>query len=132
VNKLKQCSFVQLEVSFVTLYENQPGLGELDTFLRQHGFVPHCFAALKQWPISPLVVNNNPTQALNQLLEADLVYVRNFFQPESISDLQLKHMAMIAHHCYQSFDLAARAVDTLSNRGAIVKGALQKYIDLLR
>ena len=49
-----------------------------------------------------------------------------------ISDLQLKHMVMIAHHCYQSFDLAARAVDTLSNRGAIVKGALQKYIDLLR
>ncbi|MEY4283827.1 MAG: hypothetical protein RL111_502 [Pseudomonadota bacterium] len=131
IKKLQQCSFVQLEVSFVTLYEHQPGLGELDSFLREQGFVPHCFAALKQWPISPLVVNNNPTQPLNQLLEADMVYVRDFFKPDTISDQQFKHMAMVAHHCYQSFDLAARAVEILSRRGAIVQGALQKYISLL-
>src|SRR5690606_19709200 len=84
--KLAQAVAVQVEVSFITLYKDQPGMGEIDIELRAQGFVPHCFAAVKKWPISPCVVNNNPRQALNQLLEADIVYVRDFAHPENLSD----------------------------------------------
>ena len=56
--------------------------------LRAQGFIPHAFAALKKWPISPLQFEGNPTTPVNQLLEADLVYVRDFVHPDSISSEQ--------------------------------------------
>ncbi len=130
--KLRGAVAVQVEVSFITLYKNQPPLGEIDVELRRQGFVPHCFAAIKQWPIAPCVVNNNPRQPLNQLLEADLVYVRDFSRPESMSDEQLKHLALIAHYCYRSVDLALRCVMLLERRGSVQKGAQQKYLSSLR
>ena len=43
---------------------------------------------------------------MNQLLEADVVYVRDFTFPDKMSSEQLKHLALIAHHCYGSYDLA--------------------------
>lgn len=127
--KLAQAVAIQVEVSFITLYKNQPSLGEVDIELRAQGFVPHCFAAVKKWPISPCVVNNNPRQALNQLLEADIVYVRDFAHPEKFSDEQLKHLALISHHCYGSFDLALRCVMLLEQRGVLSGGAQVQYLN---
>ncbi|MBK1884040.1 FkbM family methyltransferase [Luteolibacter pohnpeiensis] len=130
-NKLSQAVVIQVEVSFVTLYENQPGMGEIDIELRNQGFIPHCFAAVKHWPIAPCVVNGEPRRALNQLLEADLVYVRDFSRPENLTDEQLKHLALIVHHCYRSFDLALRCVMLLEQRGAVAAGSQVRYLGSL-
>lgn len=127
-NKLARAVVIQTEVSFITLYERQPALGEIDVELRHQGFVPHCFAAVKNWPIAPCVVNGNPRQPLNQLLEADIVYVRDFARPQSMDDEQLKHLALVAHHCYRSIDLALRCVMALEQRGALASGAQQHYL----
>jgi len=129
--KLARAVAIQTEVSFVTLYENQPALGEVDVELRAQGFVPHTTAAVKLWPIAPYVAGGNPRQALNQLLEADLVYVRDFSRPERLDDEQLKHLALIAHHCYQSYDLALRCVVHLEERGAVTKGSRERYLQSL-
>jgi FkbM family methyltransferase len=129
--KLSEAVAIQVEVSFITIYKNQPALGDIDLELRRQGFIPHCFAAVKRWPISPCIVNNNPRQALNQLLEADIVYVRDFSRPESMSDEQLKHLALVAHHCYSSVDLALRCVMLLERRNALTAGAQQRYLQLL-
>jgi len=129
--RLSEAVAIQSEVSFVTLYKNQPSLGEVDLHLRSRGFVPHCFAAVKKWPISPCVVGGDPRTPLNQLLEADLVYVRDFSRPELMSDEQLTHLALIAHHCYGSFDLALRCVTLLEQRKALTAGAPQRYVQLL-
>lgn len=129
--KLLQAVAVQAEVSFVALYKKQPCLGHIDLELRKQGFIPHCFAAVKQWPIAPCVINDNPRQPLNQLLEADIVYVRDFSHPESMSDEQLKHLALIAHHCYRSFDLALRCVMLLEQRAAMLPGAQKRYFEIL-
>ncbi|TAN35255.1 MAG: FkbM family methyltransferase [Verrucomicrobia bacterium] len=131
VQKLAQAVVIQTEVSFVTLYENQPAMGEVDIELRRQGFIPHCFAAVKKWPIAPCVINNNPRQALNQLLEADLVYVRDFSKPELMTDAQLKQLAMIVHHCYGSSDLALRCIMLLEQRNALPIGSQQDYLELL-
>ena len=131
IEKISSCVFIQLEISFVTLYKNQPGFGEVDLFLREMGFIPHCFAAIKQWPIAPLVINNNPTQPLNQLLEADLVYVKNFVQPSNLTNEQLKHMALIAHHCFGSFDLAAKCIELLESRGVLPNSSVDHYVSIL-
>jgi len=131
IEKLSSCLIIQLEVSFVTLYKNQPGFGELDVFLRKLGFIPHCFAAIKLWPIAPLVMDNNPNKPLNQLLEADLVYVRNFIEPKNLSIEQLKHIALIAHYCFGSFDLAAKCISILASRGAVNKNGVDTYVSML-
>jgi FkbM family methyltransferase len=129
--KLKNAVVIQTELQFVNLYEGQPSFGEVDQELRAQGFIPHAFAALKKWPISPLQFGGNPTQPLNQLLEADLVYVRDFIHADSMSSDQLKHLCLIAHSCYNSFDLAGRCVALLAQRGVISSGSLQQYIDIL-
>jgi len=129
--KLSQAVVIQTEVSFMTLYKKQPALGEIDIEMRRQGFVPHCFAAVKKWPIAPCMINNNPRQPLNQLLEADIVYVRNFAHPECMDDEQLKHLALIAHHCYRSIDLALRCIMLLEQRGSAETGSQQKYLESL-
>lgn len=130
-SKLSKAVAIQVEVSFITLYQNQPSMGEIDIELRAQGFIPHCFAAVKQWPIAPCVINSDPRRALNQLLEADIVYVRDFAHPENLSDEQLKHLALIAHHCYKSFDLALRCVMLLEQRRTLPEGAQQTYLKIL-
>jgi hypothetical protein len=51
--KLAEAVMIQTEVSFVTLYRGQPPFGEIDAELRRQGFLPHCFAEVKDWPIAP-------------------------------------------------------------------------------
>ena len=130
--KLKEAVVIQTEVSFMTLYKNQPTLGDIDIELRQQGFVPHCFAAVKQCPISPLVFNGDPSQPTNQLLEADIVYVRDFTRLEAMSAAQIKQLALITHHCYGSFDLVMRLILWLEQTHALAQGESQHYLDLLK
>nr|WP_264993273.1 FkbM family methyltransferase [Mycobacterium montefiorense] len=126
--KLAETVAIQTEVSFVSLYKDQPTLGDIDSELRGQGFVPHCFPAIKLWPIAPCV---DPRQPVNQLLEADIVYVRDFTRADSMSDEQLRHLAVITHYCYRSFDLALRCVMLLEQRQTVQAGTLQRYLDLL-
>jgi FkbM family methyltransferase len=129
--KLKHAVVIQTEVQFVDLYEGQPSFGQVDQELRAQGFIPHAFAALKKWPVSPLQFGGNPTQPLNQLLEADMVYVRDFVHSERMSSDQLKHLGLIAHVCYGSLDLAGRCIALLEERHTLPAGALQRYIELI-
>jgi FkbM family methyltransferase len=130
--KLAHAVVVHTEVSFVPLYESQPSIGDVDLELRSQGFIPHALVELKRWIIAPMVVNKNPRVALNQLMEADLVYVRDFRNPDAMTDGQLKHMAVIAHHCYRSFDLALHCLMALERRGCVAKGANERYLTILR
>lgn len=129
--KLAQAVAIQTEVSFVTLYKNQPSFGDVDLELRGQGFIPHCFDAVKLWPIAPCVIDNDPRKAVNQLLEADIVYMRDFSRPDSMSSEQLKHLALIAHYCYKSFDLALRCVKLLEERQVLKAGTQQRYLEIL-
>lgn len=120
---------VHTEVSFVPLYKNQPTFGEIDQELRGHGLVPHMFAEIKKWMIAPLQNTTNPFAAMNQLLEADIVYVRDFTKMDAMSDEQLQHLAMIAHYCYGSTDLAVRCLTWLAKRGRIGTSAAERYLN---
>ena len=130
--KLKNVVAIQTELQFVNLYEGQPSFGEVDQELRSQGFIPHAFAALKKWPISPLQIGEDPTRPLNQLLEADLVYVRDFVHPDTISSEQLKQLCLIAHSCYKSFDLSGRCIALLEQRKVMPAGSLQQYIGIIQ
>jgi FkbM family methyltransferase len=129
--KLSEAVAIQTEVSFMTLYKDQPTQAEVDQELRSQGFIPHCFAELEPCVIAPCVVNNNSAVGLRQLLEADMVYVRDFLNPEKMTDEQLKHLALIAHHCYGSFDLALRCVMLLVQRRAVSSSAMDDYVQIV-
>lgn len=128
---LQHAVAIQTEVPFMALYEGQPTQGVLDQALRQMGFVPHCFASLKTCPIAPLAHTSAQGAAAHQLLEADMVYVKDFIHPIAMTDEQLKQLALLMHHCYRSFDLSARCIDVLQQRGALPPDALHRYVDHL-
>jgi FkbM family methyltransferase len=116
LNKLRSAVAIQTEVSFVTLYQNQPPFGEIDLELRRQGFIPHCFVQMRNRGIAPIVLNGSPRVTLNQLVEADIVYVRDFSKSDCLSNEQLQHLALIAHYCYASYDLAAFCLHVLAKR----------------
>ncbi|MEO8300385.1 MAG: FkbM family methyltransferase [Rhizomicrobium sp.] len=126
--KLKDTVAIQTEVSFVPLYKEQPSFGEMDLALRKLGFLPHSVTGTKIWPLSPMVVGNEPNRGIRQLLETDMVYVRDFSRPENMSAEQWKHLALIAHHCYGSFDLALKAIVSLMELGAVPADASKRYL----
>ena len=113
------------------IYRQQPALGAIDTALREMGFIPHCFAELKRWPIAPSVIDGDPRKPLRQLLEADLVYVRDFVRPEAMDGEQWKHLALTAYHCYGSLDLTLHAVTSAARIGAVPPDASAQYLKFL-
>ena len=124
--RLKDAVAVQTEVSFVPLYKDQPPFGEIDLALREQGFIPHSVTGTKIWPIAPMVIGNEPNRGIRQLLETDMVYVRDFSKPMTVE--QWKHLALVAHHCYGSYDLALKAIVTLIELGAIAPDSNKRYL----
>jgi hypothetical protein len=80
--------------------------------------------------IAPML-GATPAAALNQLVEADVVYVRNFIDAEAMDSEQLKHLALVAHHCYGSFDLAVNCLHHLVARKAVPADAGNRYVQRL-
>jgi FkbM family methyltransferase len=128
---LKNAVAIQTEISFIALYDNQPTFGQVDVYLRTLGFVPHGFVDIKRWPIAPLEFHGSAQQSVHQLLEADIVYVKDFVHLDGMSDEQLKQLSLIMHHCYQSHDLTARCIQCLIDRGALPSESLRHYVDHL-
>ncbi len=132
VQKLGAAVAIQTEVSFLPLYIGQPVFGEIDLELRRLGFIPHAFATINKRLIAPLENPKNPYEGLNQLLEADIVYVRDFMHEGRLQPEQLKHLALIAHHCFGSYDLAFNCVHQLAIRGMIAGDAQTQYLKIIQ
>lgn len=128
--RLRDAVVIQTEVSFVPLYKDQPPFGEIDLTLRELGFLPHCVTGTKIWPLAPMVVRDEPNRGIRQLLETDMVYVRDISKPMGAE--QWKHLALVAHHCYGSYDLALKAIVTLIDLGAVPADANKRYLASLQ
>ena len=126
--KLKDCLALQLEVSYIALYEKQPSFGEIDLWMRSQGFVPHCFLDVKRWSVYPTIFNNNFRTPGNQLLESDIVYIKDPLKFNSLGDEQLKKIAIISHYCFQSVDLTGFVFLELEKRNIVPKDSYKKYI----
>jgi FkbM family methyltransferase len=129
--RLAKAMAVHTEVSFVTLYKEQPVFGDIDLELRSLGFIPHMFAAINKKMIAPMA-GSDPAAALNQLIEADMVYVRDFIKADAMDSEQLKHLALIAHHCYGSYDLAMNCIHHLAVRNEVSPDAKSRYLGMVQ
>ena len=128
VAKLTSCVALQLEVPFICLYDNQPGFGEIDVWLRSQGFLPHCFLDIKRWSIAPTIFNRNFRVPGNQLLEADIVYIKDPLAMDHFSDQQLKKLAVISDMCLNSNDLCVHMLRELQQRKLVEDGAVDLYL----
>ena len=131
LSTLKDCLAIQLEVSYICLYENQPSFGEIDVWMRKNGFAPHCFLDVKRWSIAPTIKDNNFRIPFNQLLESDIVYIKDPLRLTELTSEQLKKMALIAHYCFSSFDLCVHVLMELISRGLLMADAPQQYLALI-
>jgi len=129
--KLSDAVAVHLEVSFIPLYKNQPVFWEIDRELREQGFLPHAFETVKRWSVAPLLTNNDFRYPMNQLLEGDVIYFRDFLKPENLSPLQWRKLALIAAACYRSHDVAMRAIHSLVSLGALPADATTRFAQVL-
>jgi hypothetical protein len=127
-DRLSNAVAVHTEVSFVPLYHGQPTFGDVDSELRSQGFVPHSMPDVKRWAIAPTVFNNNIYAPGNQLLEADLVYIRDLAHPERMTSEQLSHLTMIAFHIYGSVDVAVYCIMQLQQRGRVAEDAVEQLM----
>lgn len=116
--KLADCAAIQVEVPFVPLYKRMPTFGEIDAELRRQGFMVHGFASLKRLPLHPYGAGS-PLAGINQLVDLDMVYVRDLRRMDRIPDAILRKTAVIADACYQSFDLAQRCLAELGRRRSV-------------
>jgi FkbM family methyltransferase len=116
--KLGDAVFVQLEAQFVPLYKNQAMFRDLDAAMHERGFMLHTFPEVIRIMILPYQYPGKPYAAMRQTFSADVAYVRDFGHLGALTDESVKQMAMIAHYCYGSFDLAYRCVDHLCGRTA--------------
>jgi len=129
VKKLENCLAIQLEVSFVCLYEDQPSFGELDLWMRENGYLPHTFLNIKRWSISPTIFNNNLRQPGNQLLESDIIYIKDPFKLDLLNDAQLKKFILISHYLFKSVDLSVYLILELERRNVLNKNSFKNYIN---
>jgi len=130
--KLRDCLAIQLEVPYICLYEHQPTFGDIDIWMRSRGYVPHCFLEVKRWSIAPTLINNNLGIPGNQLLESDIVYVKDPLLLERLSAIQLKKYAALAHYCFQSVDLCVFILLELERRNDLQLNSHLQYLKPLK
>lgn len=80
---LKDCVGVELEVAFEKRYAGQPLFGEIDIFMRDHGFKFVRFTNLKEW--APRTLGSD-LRGTKLHIETDAIY---FKSPENLSPSQI-------------------------------------------
>ena len=130
VERLKSALVIHTEVEFLQMYVDQPLFGDVDKFLRKHGFVFHRFFPLTSRVVQPLLIDNNIYAGLSQTLWADAIFVRDFTRPELFGDQELLTTAMVLHECYESIDLAHHLLIEYDRRTGEALGQL--YLDNLK
>ena len=79
---------------------------DVDIFLRAQGFQFHTFAEYGGRAFKPLAPQGNPNAGFRQYLWSDAIYVRDWMNLESLSEVKLRNYAILAHDLLNSYDLA--------------------------
>lgn len=116
IEVLRSVSVIQCEVEFLELYEGQPLLADIDSFLRSQGFCFHRFEHTMGRPFKPLRMHNNPLCNISQDLWGDAIYIRDFRNLEKWSDRHLQAAIFVLHEKYCSVDIALLLLRELDKR----------------
>lgn len=114
---------IEAECALVPVYKGQPLFGDLQVFLRRHGFMLHKLIDVAGRGFLPLAPPNQ-FEPISQLLWADAVFVRDFAALPAYADAQLLKGALILNDMYHSFDLALRLLAEHDRRRSTGYGPL--------
>ncbi len=121
---------IQAEVSFFPLYDNQPTFGEIDVFLRGLGFVPFNFVDIERRRINHPWSSMMPDQKPGQMLDGDIIYLRDLSEPEKIDSTKLRMLSLLASGVFDQSDLVFRCLDVLVQRQELNRQDVDNYISL--
>jgi FkbM family methyltransferase len=113
---LESAVVIHTEVEFVEMYKGQPLFADVDTYLRHAGFSFHTFQGFGGRAFKPMVVNNDPNQAVRQFLWADAIYIKDFLHLDRLSDEKLLKLALILHDQVESWDLCRYVLGIYDDR----------------
>jgi FkbM family methyltransferase len=115
VERLREVLVVHTEVEFLPLYKNQPLFADVDSFLRAQGFAFHTMIPFGR-TFKPMIVDNDDSAWVRQILWADAVYVRDFMAFAELASQSLLKLAAILHENCNSFDMAALALEAYDRK----------------
>ena len=100
--------------------------------MRKNDLVPNCFLDVKRWSIKPTIFDNNFRIPGNQLLESDLIYIKDPLKINNWTDLEVQKMAVLAHYCFKSVDLSAFCLIDLERRNLLAGESFKQYLSTYR
>jgi len=103
--RLADTLVIHTEVEFLEMYRGQPLFGDIERFLRCHGFMFHRFEPLVSRVVKPLLLRGDIRAGYQQLLWADAIFVRDLARLAALQDAQLLRLAAILNDCYSASDL---------------------------
>jgi FkbM family methyltransferase len=109
-NLLRRVVVISTEVEFVPLYKEQPLFADVDTFLRSQGFVLHALPGCMGRAFKPMQNGSDVNAHFNQVLWAQVTYVKDFTRLDQLEPDHLLRLAVIMHEVYVSVDLASLAL----------------------
>jgi protein O-GlcNAc transferase len=122
VQLLQNTLVIETEVEFVQIYENQPLFSDVDQFLRGLGFGLVKLLGPRSCTLSPCVLGGDLNNG-NQLVWADVLYMRNIFELDALPNDQLIKFATLAHDIYAMSDFTYRFLAELDRRQGSDVGA---------
>lgn len=102
----RRASVVEVEVEFVEQYVGQPLFADVDSALRDIGFVFHTFLGYGTRPLRGAGIPAEIRRGFKQWLWANAVYLKDLHILEDVHPEKLLKMAVILHEVYQSYDFA--------------------------
>ena len=129
---MQSCMAVIVEQRFFPIYQGEPMIGGLDVELRRQGFFIHKILSTH----SVLVPNSrgkrlNRPQLRDQLVDGDIVYLRDMSRLADHPTDQIKHLCVLAAAVFGSHSLVLHLMDELIRRNAIPADLPDVYCDAL-
>lgn len=130
--KMSDAVAIITEARFARIYEGEALWADIDIELRSQGFALHKLMFVK----SNAVANSqrgkmhNP-RLRNQMLDGDVVYIRDPLTLPQWSDEQVKQLAIAAAGVFDSLDLTIWCMDELVRRGLLPEAAPTEFFDKL-
>jgi FkbM family methyltransferase len=114
--RLRDVVVIHCETEFLEMYKGQPLFGDIERFMRGHGFTFHRFSPLVSRMVQPLSMGDDLFAGMSQDFWADSVFIRDLTKLDKLTERQLLVMAGILHDCYQSFDVVVHLLIAYDRR----------------
>lgn len=129
---MKSCMAVIVEQRFFPIYHDEPMIGGLDSELRRQGFYMHRILSTHS-----VFVPNSRAKRLNrpkmrdQLVDGDVVYLRDMSRLAEHPTEQIKHLCVLAASVFGSHSLVLHLLDELVGRQAVAADLPDAYCNAL-